>query len=169
MFYCGIVNYSTARSARRITRKWYISIRGSGRASLEAVHRAAAPPLSRATSWSLVANFAARSELSDGNADRCQALRLVGVLAIDPLRLTLLCHSLQAYRTEIPLPDLRDFGCVCASFFATGSGVAKQRNLGLIDMRRIAPTIANILESRYLQLSSCRLRSHRNPNPERAC
>ena len=32
-----------------------------------------------------------------------------------------------------------------ASFFLMGSGVARGRNLGTIDMRRIAPTIAGIL------------------------
>ena len=33
-----------------------------------------------------------------------------------------------------------------ASFFAVGAGIAKQRNLGVVDMRQIAPTVAKILK-----------------------
>ena len=40
------------------------------------------------------------------------------------------------------MPDLPDMH---ASFFLMGSGVARGRNLGTMDMRRIAPTIAGIL------------------------
>jgi hypothetical protein len=32
-----------------------------------------------------------------------------------------------------------------ASFFIMGKGIAKGRDLGVIDMRQIAPTVANIL------------------------
>jgi hypothetical protein len=32
-----------------------------------------------------------------------------------------------------------------ASFFAVGAGVAHHRDLGVIDMRQIAPTVAHIL------------------------
>jgi hypothetical protein len=32
-----------------------------------------------------------------------------------------------------------------ASFFAVGAGIAHQRDLGVIDMRQIAPTVAKIL------------------------
>jgi predicted AlkP superfamily pyrophosphatase or phosphodiesterase len=33
-----------------------------------------------------------------------------------------------------------------ASFFITGAGIAHQRDLGVIDMRQIAPTVAKILK-----------------------
>jgi hypothetical protein len=32
-----------------------------------------------------------------------------------------------------------------ASFFIAGTGIAHHRNLGMIDMRQIAPTVARIL------------------------
>jgi hypothetical protein len=32
-----------------------------------------------------------------------------------------------------------------ASFFAVGAGVAHHRDLGVVDMRQIAPTVAGIL------------------------
>jgi hypothetical protein len=32
-----------------------------------------------------------------------------------------------------------------ASFFAVGAGIAHHRDLGVVDMRQIAPTIAKIL------------------------
>jgi hypothetical protein len=32
-----------------------------------------------------------------------------------------------------------------ASFFALGAGIARHRNLGLVDMRQVAPTVARIL------------------------
>jgi predicted AlkP superfamily pyrophosphatase or phosphodiesterase len=35
-----------------------------------------------------------------------------------------------------------------SSFFATGSGIARHRDLGLVDMRQIAPTVAGILHVR---------------------
>jgi hypothetical protein len=35
-----------------------------------------------------------------------------------------------------------------ASFFITGPGIAHHRDLGLIDMRRIAPTVAQLLNVR---------------------
>ena len=37
------------------------------------------------------------------------------------------------------MPEMR------ASFFAMGQGLAKGRNLGVIDMRQIAPTVAGIM------------------------
>lgn len=40
------------------------------------------------------------------------------------------------------LPDRPE---IRASFFITGSGIAANRNLGLIDLRHVAPTIASIL------------------------
>jgi predicted AlkP superfamily pyrophosphatase or phosphodiesterase len=33
-----------------------------------------------------------------------------------------------------------------ASFFAVGAGIARNRNLGVVDMRQIAPTVAKILK-----------------------
>jgi hypothetical protein len=33
-----------------------------------------------------------------------------------------------------------------ASFFAMGAGIAHHRDLGVFDMRRIAPTVAKILK-----------------------
>ena len=33
-----------------------------------------------------------------------------------------------------------------ASFFAVGAGIARNRDLGLVDMRQIAPTVAKILK-----------------------
>jgi predicted AlkP superfamily pyrophosphatase or phosphodiesterase len=35
-----------------------------------------------------------------------------------------------------------------SSFFAAGSGIARHRDLGLVDMRQIAPTVAGILHVR---------------------
>jgi hypothetical protein len=32
-----------------------------------------------------------------------------------------------------------------AAFFMAGAGIAQHRNLGVIDMRQIAPTVANVL------------------------
>jgi hypothetical protein len=32
-----------------------------------------------------------------------------------------------------------------AAFFMAGTGIAQHRNLGVIDMRQIAPTVANVL------------------------
>jgi hypothetical protein len=32
-----------------------------------------------------------------------------------------------------------------AAFFAAGSGIARHRDLGVIDMRRIAPSVAAVL------------------------
>jgi len=32
-----------------------------------------------------------------------------------------------------------------SSFFAVGAGIARNRNLGVVDMRQIAPTVAKIL------------------------
>jgi hypothetical protein len=34
-----------------------------------------------------------------------------------------------------------------AAFFAKGAGIARGRNLGVIDMRAIAPTLARLLKS----------------------
>lgn len=33
-----------------------------------------------------------------------------------------------------------------ASFFAVGAGIARNRDLGVVDMRQIAPTVAKILK-----------------------
>jgi hypothetical protein len=33
-----------------------------------------------------------------------------------------------------------------SSFFAVGAGIAQNRNLGVVDMRQIAPTVAQILK-----------------------
>jgi predicted AlkP superfamily pyrophosphatase or phosphodiesterase len=51
-----------------------------------------------------------------------------------------------------PIPGTRgshgfspDFPEMRASFFIAGAGIAHHRDLGVIDMRRIAPTVANIL------------------------
>jgi hypothetical protein len=33
-----------------------------------------------------------------------------------------------------------------ASFFATGTGIARHRDLGIIDMRQVAPTVAHVLD-----------------------
>jgi hypothetical protein len=38
-----------------------------------------------------------------------------------------------------------DFPEMRAAFFAAGSGIAKHRDLGVIDMRSIAPTVAAVL------------------------
>jgi hypothetical protein len=40
------------------------------------------------------------------------------------------------------LPDRPEMN---ASFFAMGEGIAHARNLGVVDMRQIAPTLANVL------------------------
>ena len=38
-----------------------------------------------------------------------------------------------------------DFPQMRSSFFVSGSGIARNRDLGLIDMRQIAPTVAQLL------------------------
>ncbi len=45
-----------------------------------------------------------------------------------------------AFATRALRPDMR------SSFFATGPGIAKARNLGVIDIRQVAPTIAATLK-----------------------
>jgi hypothetical protein len=40
-----------------------------------------------------------------------------------------------------------DFPEMHSSFFASGAGVAQHRDLGQIDMRQIAPTVARILDA----------------------
>jgi predicted AlkP superfamily pyrophosphatase or phosphodiesterase len=47
-----------------------------------------------------------------------------------------------------------EFAEMRASFFATGPGIAQHRDLGLIDMRRIAPTVARLL---HVQLADASL------------
>ena len=42
-------------------------------------------------------------------------------------------------------PDMR------ASFFATGTGIARHRDLGIIDMRQVAPTVAHLLDVRLAE------------------
>jgi predicted AlkP superfamily pyrophosphatase or phosphodiesterase len=34
---------------------------------------------------------------------------------------------------------------MCSAFFIKGYGIAQERNLGVIDMRQIAPTLAHLL------------------------
>jgi predicted AlkP superfamily pyrophosphatase or phosphodiesterase len=53
-----------------------------------------------------------------------------------------------------PIPGTRgshgfspDFPEMRSSFFAMGAGIAKNRDLGVVDMRRIAPTVAGILHA----------------------
>jgi predicted AlkP superfamily pyrophosphatase or phosphodiesterase len=40
-----------------------------------------------------------------------------------------------------------EFAEMRASFFASGAGIARHRDLGLVDMRRIAPTVAELLHA----------------------
>jgi hypothetical protein len=40
-----------------------------------------------------------------------------------------------------------EFAEMHSSFFATGTGIARHRNLGQVDMRQIAPTVAQILRA----------------------
>jgi predicted AlkP superfamily pyrophosphatase or phosphodiesterase len=47
-------------------------------------------------------------------------------------------HGGHGYSPEFP--EMR------AAFFAAGGGIARHRDLGIIDMRRIAPTVAQLLE-----------------------
>jgi hypothetical protein len=42
-----------------------------------------------------------------------------------------------------------EFAEMRASFFLAGPGIARHRDLGLIDMRQIAPTVAAILKVRF--------------------
>ena len=46
-------------------------------------------------------------------------------------------HGAHGFSPEYP--EMR------ASFFAVGAGIAHHRDLGLVDMRQIAPTVAGIL------------------------
>ena len=41
-----------------------------------------------------------------------------------------------------------EFAEMRASFFAAGPGIARHRDLGLIDMRQIAPTVARLLHAK---------------------
>jgi predicted AlkP superfamily pyrophosphatase or phosphodiesterase len=47
-------------------------------------------------------------------------------------------HGTHGYSPE--LPEMR------AAFFIAGAGIAHNRDLGLIDMRQIAPTVAQVLK-----------------------
>ena len=40
-----------------------------------------------------------------------------------------------------------DFPEMRSSFFAVGAGIAHHRDLGVVDMRQIAPTVARILRA----------------------
>jgi predicted AlkP superfamily pyrophosphatase or phosphodiesterase len=48
-----------------------------------------------------------------------------------------------------------------ASFFAAGEGIAAQRDLGVIDMRQIAPTVAQLLNVRLPAATFSALSIHR--------
>ncbi len=61
-----------------------------------------------------------------------------GAALAGPLRVETPGHGTHGYNPATT-PEMR------ASFFLTGPGVAQRRNLGVIDMRQIAPTLASIL------------------------
>lgn len=53
---------------------------------------------------------------------------------------------------------LTDDSAMRASFFISGLGIARGRNLGVIDMRQIAPTVAQVMGVRLPSSQASALR-----------